>query len=216
MSDAASVPPSPSGRAVTSINALKREWTTTYLRGVAQLLPATPGHDASVLLPNLLPYQRALLDDLQSSEHHIVFPSDRNLGPAIIERDEYVRRAFSGHLSDTSTYRQLTQSGAEAAIVDLQGTLAEFFDDISDSDFTFLERSLSQNKDPFSYFYLLAKVHKSPWKTGPIVSYSGSLLHGLGRWVDKQLQPMVKQLPWFVSSSAQFKELILEATFDSS
>jgi hypothetical protein len=71
----------------------------------------------------------------------------------------------------------------------------------TEADAKFLTRSL-QVKDAFAYFYLLAKVHKTPWKTRPIVSVCGSILHGLGQWVDAQLQKVCKHLPYIIKSSS--------------
>ena len=58
---------------------------------------------------------------------------------------------------------------------------------------------------PISHFYLLAKIHKTPLTTRPIVSVSGSLLFGLGKWVDFKLQELIRlfptRFPYYISSS---------------
>ena len=45
------------------------------------------------------------------------------------------------------------------------------------------------------------KVHKTPLKTRPIVSFSGSLYHSLGVWIDTHLQHVAKSFPSYIKSS---------------
>jgi hypothetical protein len=53
-----------------------------------------------------------MLATFKHSDDFIIFPADKNLGPCILERREYIRRGFSDHLSDQTTYQSL--SAAEA------------------------------------------------------------------------------------------------------
>lgn len=186
---------------------------------------------------NLSPFQSHLLDTFSSSTEFIVFPSDKNLGPAILERDEYIRRAMQDHLLDRSTYQQLTESEAKTKLHQTKLQVLKFLkrygtplsttitSDLSPrsvpsqplidrNDTKFLLRSIDQCEDPFAYFYITAKVHKNPWKTRPIVSYPGSLLHGLGRWIDKELQPVCRHLPTYIESSFSYKQKLERLNLD--
>eukprot|EP00957_Ditylum_brightwellii_P108956 8311845-Ditylum_brightwellii.AAC.1 len=51
-------------------------------------------------------------------------------------------------------------------------------------------------------FYILAKVHKNPWKTCPVVSCAGSLLAAVSTLLDFHLQKLRKFLPSFMKDSA--------------
>jgi hypothetical protein len=150
---------------------------------------------------NLTPHQQYLLAELRDSDDFVVIPTDKNLGPAIIERTEYTKRAFDDHLNDETTYRRLTQLAADNCITVITKRIQQFIDDVDlpTDERTFLLRSLKVT-DPFAYFYLTAKIHKIPWKSRPIVSISGSITHGLGRWLDKELQPICRKLPSYISS----------------
>ena len=59
----------------------------------------------------------------------------------------------------------------------------------------FIRDELSSNISPYARFYLTLKAHKlkpghnvDDLKSCPIASCPGSLLHGLGMWVDHKLQ----------------------------
>lgn len=153
---------------------------------------------------NLLLLQKTTLYNLRHNSNIVIFPSDKNLGPAIIDKQTYIKRALSDHLSDTTTYRQLSPTAADSRAKAIRKIIKNFIEQNfkkQNPDRIYLERMLDACEDPFSYFYLLAKVHKTPWKTRPIISVSGSILQGIGRWVDSQLQIICQSLPYVIRSS---------------
>ena len=60
--------------------------------------------------PNLLPYQTRALRQLQTQQDFLICPCDKNLGPAIIERNNYIKIAMRDHLLDGRTYRPLSEA----------------------------------------------------------------------------------------------------------
>ena len=167
---------------------------------------------------NLLPHQKRLLQTLQQRQDLIVIQCDKNLGPALIERQQYIRLIYRDHLNDTNTYQYMSIHEAKGYIDRIAYLLRRFIKthrkSIGRSSCLFLVRSLNaihkekgytQNFPPsaFAQFYALAKVHKQPLKTRPVVSYCGSILHPLGLWLDSQLQTIAThQQSYFKSSHA--------------
>ena len=159
---------------------------------------------------NLTRIQKKTINFLHNHPDFIVFLADKNLGPAIIERDEYIRRALKDHLNDHLTYERLEK---ETALWDLffqRNQILAFAKKhektMQDGEITFFKRFLFQEKFRTPQFYITAKVHKSPWKTRPIVSTSGSLMAFLSKWVDYQLNSLAKQSPTYISNSKQVKK----------
>ena len=74
----------------------------------------------------------------------------------------------------------------------------------------YIRKHTKDCENPFPQLYLLMKVHKTPLKTRPVVSCSGSLLHSLGVWLDIALQPIATSLPSFIGSSYDLKESLNE------
>ena len=67
-----------------------------------------------------------------------------------------------------------------------------------------------------SYFYLLAKIHKTPLKTRPIIPYSGSVCYDLAKWLDVELKKLLPHLPYITSSSFTVATELKQQTFPSS
>jgi hypothetical protein len=170
---------------------------------------------------NLLPHQQCALRQLQQQQDFLIVPCDKNLGPAIIQTEDYMRIAFRDHLSDRNTYRRLKPN--EVAIIPVQLTNAveawmkEHKQWLSKMERKFIKKELEENKNPFARFYLTLKAHKlkqgqnvQHLKSRPIVSCPGSLLHPLGLWIDRQLQPVAACQPSYFKNSYALREELLQ------
>ncbi|KAL7525048.1 hypothetical protein ACHAXR_000837, partial [Thalassiosira sp. AJA248-18] len=84
---------------------------------------------------------------------------------------------------------------------------------LSDSSVKYIRKKLEETSaDPFGYFYLLYKLHKTPIKTRPVCSDCASLPHALGEWVDEMLQPMVKAQHTYFKDSYTLKQELARLT----
>lgn len=163
---------------------------------------------------NLLPFQAQALKSLQKDENLLVVQCDKNLGPATIERHRYIEFAKNDHLKDGSTYKQISRQDAAwraSAIANgIKKWIKDFQGSLEDNEKRFLRYHLKSNKTPFSFLYLLFKVHKTPLKTRPILSGSGSLLQPLGMWIDDKLQPIAQTCKSYFKSSYVLKSLLMD------
>ena len=155
---------------------------------------------------SLMPHQHDSLQWLLDHPEIIVMNSDKNLGPAVIERNRYVELAWSDHLSDRKTYQELSRDEAIRKLRQIRNSIFIFtgaFCSLSDDDQEFIIRSLENidNNAGFAFMYLTAKIHKSPLKTRAIISYSGSICHGIALWVDYILKKILKHMKYVARSS---------------
>ena len=81
----------------------------------------------------------------------------------------------------------------------------------------FIWEELTLNQSPYTHFYLTLKAHKlkpgqmvDHLKSRPIVSCPGSLLHGLGVWVDRKLQEVVQKTTSYFKNTLELKKQLLE------
>ena len=141
-----------------------------------------------------MPFQRHAFQNLIRNKSIVIVKTDKNLGPAIMDTDTYIRKALDEHLL-TNAYRRLSPEEAENGISSIRSSIQDFLNNfnIPNNDKTYIKRwlELKSNADPYSYFYLLVKVHKTPWKTRPIVSGSGGVLFALSKWVNEELKKIL-------------------------
>ena len=121
---------------------------------------------------NLYPSHRRLLTLLKQNPDFIVLPTDKNLGPAILERDIYKQRCLQDHLLDTSTYRQLEPWEAhcqlQAATQAFKHLVTKHKKCLPDSEVTYFDRAFEEDRR-MPQFYCTPKVHKKPKATKAII-----------------------------------------------
>ena len=172
---------------------------------------------------NLLTHQKHVLRSLQRQSDLMIIQCDKNLGPAVIERQAYIRLVYRDHLSQQDTYKYLTRNEAQNFIHRIAFLIRKFIKQhrtsLGKSNCTFLTRSLNRqhtekdyhqtfDDNTFAQFYALAKIHKNPLKTRPVVSYCGCILHPLGLWLDSQLQIVASHQQSFFRSSHSLKHTL--------
>jgi len=146
---------------------------------------------------NLTPLQTHTLRQLRDNKAITIKPTDKNLGPAVMDTSEYVNQVLTEHLL-TKDYKQLTQPEATNRMDQLKDTLKKLIsshsDILSKAELTYFKRSLSNNFR-LPIFYGLPKVHKTPFSLRPVVSTTNSLLAVFSIWLDykmKELLPFIK------------------------
>jgi hypothetical protein len=164
---------------------------------------------------NLNRLQQKVLKELKTNSKFIVFLADKNLGPAIMEREEYIRNVLVQHLLDKETYRRLTPGDARKNFVETRRKVTNLFlykyhKHLAKWEIKFFQRFLSAPSHRKPCFYALVKVHKAqPYPFRPVVSAVGSLLAAISTWIDYCLQKLKKFLPTYLLNSEDLiKELL--------
>jgi hypothetical protein len=157
---------------------------------------------------NLTPRQRQLLITVRKNTSTLIDSTDKNLGPVGIEADLYIKLGLE-HLLDLLTYKLLSEQQAHQDAINLESQIYNWTvhnrQALSDDEANFIQKHLEANKDPHGYFYLLIKLHKEKILGRPVCFDCGSLPHALGRWVDAQLQPIIKDQALYFKNSFTLK-----------
>ena len=180
-------------------------------------------------ISNLSPTAWRIINLLRRHDIYIVVPADKNLGPAILERDKYIRRCISEHLGNEKNYKVLTTQQVETRMRGLKYQLQKFLDKfwsdpdskhlnrsalgsnndedevtyITNAEHDFLSRALDKYPDKIAFFRGTTKVHKAKWKMRPIVCCAGTWINEWSRWLDYQLQKLKIFVPTYTKDSQQ-------------
>jgi len=63
--------------------------------------------------PNITREQKTRLRELKQDERIVILPTDKNLGPSVLDTETYIDRALQDHLLNETNYRQLSQEEAD-------------------------------------------------------------------------------------------------------
>ena len=165
---------------------------------------------------NLSNLQKSHLNNLRQNDNIVTLMCDKNLGPAVIERQEYINMVLKEHLLDSSTYTQLKEEEAQELLSKMrENTCEEYAQQASDL--------LDYEKDYFRsfvlklperlripQFYGMPKVHKNkqPTPLRPVVAQCGSFTAFISTWIDTKLQPLKHRLPSYIKNSQDLLNII--------
>lgn len=171
---------------------------------------------------NFTRLQRQAIRIIKNHDDFIIFQCDKNLGPAVIERHIYIQRALNDHLNNKNVYQHLTEKEGIQQCKEVETLVIVWYNKykhlLKASEQRFFKRFLSIKEYRISQFYITAKVHKSPWKTRPVVSTCGSILSYLSKWLDFVLTDFAKQTRCYIKDSLQVKNELstIKSTKDTS
>jgi len=162
--------------------------------------------------PNLTRLQFKLLKQIKQNANVTILSADKGLGPVGVDTKQYIEWALK-HLLDTTTYTILPESQANADSDTLYKNIYHWTikhrQSLGDDATRYIREHVEKARaDPFGYFYLLAKLHKTPISTRPVCSDCASLPHPVGKWVDRQLQPVVRDQATYFRDSFELKCLL--------
>lgn len=156
---------------------------------------------------NLIGVQEQLIKTLHTNLDFIILPTDKNLGPAIMERQRYVEHVLREHLCDTEQYQHLSTEDGEARInnfyTNLKRLLVKYKNCMTDFEKKYFDRSMTGDHR-IPQFYGTPKVHKpmTPYvKLRPVSSQCGSITAVASVYVDAKLQPLSRKVPDYVLNS---------------
>ena len=172
---------------------------------------------------NLTTSQQHLLKQIRDDPRFIILMTDKNLGPAIMEKEVYIERLLDEHLCDGKTYKQITPEEARTSFRDFYEDLQEILEThercLEDNERVYFMRGM-QTADRIPQFYGTPKVHKKMkphLRFRPVNSNCGSLSAVVSKYVDFYLQKLIPYVPSHVRNSVDVREQLqkLEPTLNS-
>jgi hypothetical protein len=171
----------------------------------------------SIQLPRYCQYnlshpQRQCLQELANRNDLIIYPADKNLGPCVVEREQYIKQVFSKHLNNRENYKMISLDMIDDELLQQRKNFLAIYDKFHTEIHTSAEKtyfSCALNDTTLGtyrvlQFYCTYKVHKTGQpKMRPIVSCVNSLPEIFSKWIDYWLKKVVATLvPTYIKDSA--------------
>ena len=176
---------------------------------------------------NLRRHEQQLLQDIRADDSLVIALCDKGLGPCAVRLSQYSKDGLI-HLEDSSTYTILSKEDAWKDIRQLNFDINTWLRNyepykrgekrdsrpgagaLAKTAAAYIKQKTREamSSDPFAYFYLLYKVHKTPIKTRPVSSQCGSVSYAIGQYVDEMLQPIARAQQSYFRDSFALKKLL--------
>jgi hypothetical protein len=152
---------------------------------------------------SLTPAQKTTLTEFKHSKEFIILPTNKNLGPAVLNRDDYIAQVLQEHLL-TPFYLQLTPEMATQRITQTKQLLIDTFQTyrhlLTKPETDFFTRSFNnQHRNPI--FYGMPKIHKKPIQLRPVVSCINSFPSIFSTWLDFRMKELLHLIPSYIKNS---------------
>jgi hypothetical protein len=178
----------------------------TFDKKLNDMLRALPKHRRH----NLSPAQRNVIRELRQRTDLIIYPTDKNLGPSVAERPNYIRDVLETHLLNDANYEFLTHERAteelriqRSKFLTLHGTMEHTLP--SEAEQVYFQRSMENfrlNQTRVPQIYGIYKVHKTDIKPRPVISSVNSIPEIFSKHVDYWLKKIVgKLLPTYIKDA---------------
>ena len=109
---------------------------------------------------NLTKQQRSVLTELKERDDLVIFPTDKNLGPYIISREDYIKQCLNEHLLKGDYYLMLSDTDAEELLEKQRHSLDSLYyehkDNLPSPHRQYFDRSielLNSKKERIPQFY---------------------------------------------------------------
>jgi len=159
----------------------------------------------SFMYTSLTPTQKLTLNKLKHSTEFIISPTNKNLGPAIMNRDAYIKQVLTEHLC-MSSYLQINSTIAVHQIAHTKQRLIETFQahrhTLTQPELDLFTRSFT-NRHRIPIFYGMPKVHKTPLQLRPVVSCINSFPSIFSTWLDFRMHELLHLIPSYIKNSTK-------------
>jgi hypothetical protein len=159
---------------------------------------------------NLSPSQRNVIRELQNRPDLVIFQTDKNLGPSLSERPQYIREVLTTHLLDDANYEYLSPATAVLELQKQRDNFLKIYKILehtlrSEAESVYFKRATKQNhlnQTRVPQIYGIYKVHKEQLKTRPVISSVNSIPEIFSKHIDYWLKKVVgKLLPTYIKDA---------------
>ena len=143
------------------------------------------------------------MQELKGNPDFIILPSDKNLGPAILNRQVHMERVLTEHLL-SKAYSNIPPLEASAYLHQTKTSLQSLYRShktkLSPAERQYFERSFPEtHRNPM--FYIVPKVQKEPVKYRPVVSCINSFNAIFSTWLDYKMKQLLHCIPTYLKDS---------------